>query len=150
MRRALPYLLVAVMLGFAFYPRPGRSAEGDTWLGVNGLSYHFARDRGYNERNSGLGFEHHITDNWAVAGGSYKNSYFRRSNYMGAVYTPWHYGTPDGLKASIGGALWFVSGYEENPVPIPFGVVALEHKRVGMNIGVSPVVVMFQLKFKLN
>jgi hypothetical protein len=149
-RRLLPYLLTIVALCAAFFPKPGRAAEGDTWLGINGLSYHFKREVDYNEVNNGLGIEHHITDKWRLHAGKYENSYYRESIYLGAAYMPWQFGDPNVLRAEVGGALWAVTGYEEGPVVVPFGVISLEHKRIGANIGVSPAVIMFQLRFKLN
>lgn len=149
-RRLLPYLITAFLLPAIFYSKPGRALEGDTWLGINGLSYHFKRTVDYNEQNNGLGFEHYVTDKWRVMAGHYENSYYRPSTYLGVTYSPWYWGKPETGFVSIGGAAWLVTGYEEGPVPIPFGVITAEYKRVGLNFGISPAVLMLQFKLKLD
>jgi hypothetical protein len=49
---------------------------------------HSADHRGWNENNTGIGFEYRLNDNLDLAAGVYKNSVYRNSRYLQLVYTP--------------------------------------------------------------
>ncbi|HKW15639.1 MAG TPA: hypothetical protein VJS69_14220 [Candidatus Krumholzibacteria bacterium] len=86
-----PIALIALGL-FLLVVGPG-CARADTWSSLGGVSHHFNRSTPHNEENFGYGFE---TDtgipHLRVIGGQYKNSFWRRTFYAGASYTPWALG----------------------------------------------------------
>lgn len=108
-------------------------------------SYHFNRDKGYNERNLGVGLEYRLSDEWAIAGGFYRNSFYRHSNYVMGAYTPFEMG---GWRA--GGLFGIVTGYDSGPTPVALGLVTKGWGRFGINIVAVPSVVGLQVKWTLD
>jgi hypothetical protein len=66
---------------------PGTGLASELHLILNGWSYHFERDRGYNENNYGIGFEYDFNQrgNWIplITGSTFKDSNEQTSNYLG-------------------------------------------------------------------
>ena len=66
---------------------PGMVLASELHLIVNGKAYHFDRDKGYNEKNYGIGFEYDLDQrgNWIplVTGSTFKDSNEQTSNYLG-------------------------------------------------------------------
>ena len=75
------------------------------WLDVMTVSQHFP-DRGFNQSNPGIGIEAD-TGNWQFAVGTYRNSYYRTTNYAMLGYLPLHVG---GWSAGVVGGP--ATGYE--------------------------------------
>lgn len=124
----------------------GITPERDTWLVVTVGSRH--HKRGYNEHNWGLGLEHGVSEYWRLVVGTYKNSFYRDTIYLGAMYTPFSFAAAGGT-VRLGGAVLYASGYEPQPVVLPFPMIAYEQKHWGLNVGpILPTVVGFQLKLR--
>jgi hypothetical protein len=93
---------------------PGKPKQTPTesspqiWLTSGFLSHHFKRDAGYNEQNTGLGFEYRFDDSNAIVGGIYRNSVRERSHYLEYAWTPIGIG-PVRIGAAAGG----VDGYPQ-------------------------------------
>lgn len=125
-------------------------AEG-TWITSSVRSYHYERSREHVENNWGLGVEHHLSADWSLAAGGYRNSYGERSYYLGGGWFPLHYGYFHfGVHAGA------VTGYEKTPAsPFLMPSMSIQGKRVGLNIGVVPSlekpfeVIGFQLKVRM-
>ena len=66
---------------------PGLALASEIHLIINGMAYHFERDKGYNENNYGVGFEYDFDrrGNWIplVTGSTFKDSNEQTSNYLG-------------------------------------------------------------------
>lgn len=141
-------LIWGTFLGFSCL---SLSVQADTWLQMGGPSYHFTQpDEGkhYNQLNYGLGIEQTVNKDWRVAGGWYKNSNFRDSFYLGALYTPWKV---SGLSVGAFGGV--VSGYlpENRLMPVIVPYVGYEWECFGVGFGaLPPVVVGLQIKGNLT
>lgn len=99
----MKHLLLALMLAHTCV-----NAQ-ELWVTSGFVSKHLkAPDAGktYNERNPGLGLEYSLSPTWAVSGGFYKNSWYRRSQYLQAVWTPAEFG-----PVKLGIAMGVVNGY---------------------------------------
>jgi hypothetical protein len=62
--------------------------QSELWLNPGMLSYHFDRDRSFNSRNVGFGAEYRYSSVASVTLGTYRNSYYESSNYIGAYWQP--------------------------------------------------------------
>jgi hypothetical protein len=114
-------------------PESGRQV----WVNVGGFSRHFARHRGYNESNFGLGLEYRLNPDVSVMAGSYYNSIRRTTTYATANWQPYRLGdfkvgasigVMDGYPAIARGGTFFVA------VPM----ATYEGQRFGFNVGVIP------------
>jgi hypothetical protein len=76
------------------------------WLTSGFLSYHFKRDAGYNEQNTGLGAELYFDDSNVIAAGIYRNSVRRTSHYLQYAWTPLSVG-----RIRLGAAIGLIDGY---------------------------------------
>ncbi|MYN03911.1 hypothetical protein GTP41_17595 [Pseudoduganella sp. DS3] len=128
----------------------------ELWVNPGFYSYHFQRDKGFDDTNPGIGAEYRFSTVAAVTAGRFHNSDRQMSNYAGIYYQPWSVG-PLRLGAVVGGfdgypkmrnGGWFLAA-------IP--VVSLEYQRVGVNFAIVPTykerlhgAFSVQLKFKLN
>ena len=131
------------------------AAIADVWVNPGFYSYHFQRDKGFNNANTGLGVEATVTETYSVTAGVFHNSDRETSRYLGVYAMPWHVGS---LKA--GAAIGAFDGYPKVrdggwfPAIIP--TVSWEGSQLGLNMSFIPTVgdrlhgaVTFQLKYKL-
>jgi len=102
------------------------------WLVLTAASYHENRERGYNERNLGLGLEVPMREDVRAIGGTYRNSHDRQSWYAGGQWTPIKLG---GL--SIGAAAVAASGYEDNRLSL-FAAPMVSYEARGWGINLTP------------
>ncbi len=132
------------------------AAMADVWINPGFYSYHLQRDKGFNNVNTGLGFEASLTKTYSVTAGFFHNSDRETSRYVGVYAMPFQVGA---FKA--GAAIGAFDGYPKMrdggwfPAIIP--TVAYEGPRFGLNVSVIPTVgdklhgaVTFQLKYKLT
>lgn len=128
---ALLLVLVAVVI-------EARAADC-RWLAATVASKHFGEKPGkqYNERNWGLGGEACAGELLGVelrgVAGFYRNSYRIDSLYVGGSATMLRAGP---FGAGLAAAL--VSGYQTEPIPALFPVLALEGKVFGANLSYFP------------
>lgn len=120
---------------------PVASSNGHTpsemWINVGGFSRHFARNKGYNESNLGLGVEYRLTPDASVMAGSYYNSNRRTTTYATVNWQPYRWGEikagalvglMDGYPSVARGGVFFMA------VPM----LTYEGKRLGLNFGLIP------------
>lgn len=139
MLRWLPLLLLLPCLAWA-------GERNGEWWGVATLASHHAdRDRGYNERNFGLGAEYHLDEKWHLAGGFYENSYYRQTIYAAIGYEAVQWG-----PLHLGAAVVAVTGYVEGKVRFVLApIAAIEYGRFGVNfVPLTPEIVGLQVKVK--
>ena len=130
-------------------------AHADLWVNPGFYSYHFQRDKGFNNVNTGLGVQASITDQYAFTAGFFENSDRQTSRYVGVYAMPWKYG-----HVKLGAAIGAFDGYPKMrdggwfPAIIP--TAAIEGQRFGLNINVIPTVgdklhgaITFQVKYNL-
>lgn len=109
-----------------------KSALKNSWLNINGISYHFDRKNPHNERNWGLGLEVPLSDHSSAMIGRYKNSDWKQTSYAWYVNTPWSIG-----KVQLGYMAGIATGYRDNPLtPMLVGGLAatIRNDRVGVNV----------------
>jgi hypothetical protein len=127
----------------------------ELWVNPGFYSYHFQRDKGFDDTNPGFGAEYRFSTVASVTAGRFHNSDRQMSNYAGVYYQPWAIG-PVRLGAVVGGfngypkmrnGGWFLAA-------IP--VISMEYQRVGVNFAIVPTykerlhgAFSVQLKFKL-
>jgi len=128
----------------------------ELWVNPGFYSYHFQRDKGFDDTNPGIGAEYRFSTVASVTAGRFHNSDRQMSNYAGIYYQPWSvgplrvgavFGAFDGYPKMRNGG-WFLAA-------IP--VVSMEYQRVGVNFAIVPTykerlhgAFSVQLKFKLN
>jgi hypothetical protein len=141
------YFLLIAILG-ALSPYGAKAAEGDTWGVLTLASRHADREKPYNERNFGAGLEYEHTDDYRTILGTYRNSFYRRSVYVGGTYKV--FASERGWW--MGGTWLMVSGYETGKFsPIAFPAAGYEGRSFGINFGpILPAVVGLQVKFKID
>lgn len=129
-------------------------ATADTWISASLGSYHFNRTTEHQEINWGWGLEQSLTDDLKFVLGSYNNSDFDRSHYMGITYLPLEYNKVKfGVVAGLIDGYKFINNGSYGPMISP--VIEYEYKRVGFNLLVVPPLqgatglVGLQVKFKL-
>lgn len=111
------------------------SGHAEDYLSLGGISYHFDRHEDRNEFNYGLGYEHDLTDRWALLGGVYKNSFNRASFYALADYALWK--PTERLRVSVlAGA---ATGYRRAPViPVLFPAIEWRADPISLKLFVVP------------
>jgi hypothetical protein len=113
----------------------GKIAE-NTWLQINGASYHLDRGRHFNERNYGLGLMYRIAPDKAVAVGQYENSIGRKSHYAYFDYEPLKLGpVRAGVLAGVVDGYYFNKG---GPIPMASPTASIEGKHFGVSVFYIP------------
>ena len=126
-------------------------AEG-LWLSATTVSYHADREAGFNERNLGVGVEYELASDWRAIGGTFRNSVFRRSNYVGLHWAPLRFG--NWRLGAIGGLVSGYPGYNYGWGPLAAPVLSWESGRFGANLIALPkieeiaAVIALQVKIK--
>lgn len=131
------------------------TAWAEIWINPGFYSYHFERDKGFNNVNTGLGLEVYLTDNYSLTAGFFENSDRATSRYVGLYAMPFKIG---GFK--LGTAVGAFDGYPRVrqggwfPALIP--TAAFEGKQFGLNVGFVPTIgdrlhgaLTFQVKYNL-
>jgi tetrahydromethanopterin S-methyltransferase subunit B len=144
LRRALLYLALGFLLGQITLPLVALIASAQDYLVTTVTSFHFDRNKDYNEKNLGLGIERRFSETWSASTGYFRNSFNRDTVYVFAGYTPIEvYGWRVGM---VGGA---VSGYDRRITPWLTGLIMRDFGRVGVNIVAAPAGLALQLKWAL-
>ena len=124
------------------------------WLNAGFYSAHFDTDKGLRNSNPGLGVEAVFNEDWSATAGTFTNSDDARSNYLGAYYQPWHWGS---YKAGVVGGVFngYPKAFDGGWFPALLPVVTWEGERFGLNIAFVPPLqnrlygaISFQLKLR--
>lgn len=113
--------------------------KSELWLNPGLVSYHFDRNRNFNSVNYGLGIEYKISTVTAFTIGSYRNSYYQQSSYVGAYWQPVALGP---LHAGVVAGAF--NGYSNTnnggwfPAVLP--AISLEGDFVGFNLLIIPTI----------
>lgn len=117
--------------------------EPRLWINAGVLSWHFDRAKDLREDNIGLGVEAVLRRDHAVMAGTFINSNRRRTRYAGYLWRPLHWKAA-GADVTAGVAAGGFDGYPGYRnggwflAALP--VVAIEGRRLGMNIYVVPTI----------
>ncbi|MCB1956741.1 MAG: hypothetical protein KDG55_13755 [Rhodocyclaceae bacterium] len=110
-------------------------ATAADWLVLSGLSHHFQERRDWREVNPGLGFERDVAEGpygpWTISAGFLKNSYDKRSVYLGGRWTPLALG-----PARLGFFGLLATGYPSPVLVLP--TLVIEGHGVGANLLAVP------------
>lgn len=145
LRHALIWLVIGYALAFVTVPLVAIWASAQTYVVATITSYHFDRDKTYNENNFGLGLEQRISDDWSVSAGFFRNSFDRQTEYAFAGYTPMEIA---GWRTGV--VMGGVTGYEDGISPWFTGVATRDFGSIGVNFVFSPAAVAIQLKVRIR
>lgn len=127
----------------------------ELWINPGFYSYHFQRDKGFDDTNPGFGAEYRFSTVASVTAGRFHNSDRQMSNYAGVYYQPWAIG-PVRLGAVIGGFNGYPKMRDGGWFLAAIPVVSVDYQRVGVNFAIVPTykerlhgAFSVQLKFKL-
>lgn len=127
----------------------------ELWINPGFYSYHFQRDKGFDDTNPGFGAEYRFSTVASATVGRFHNSDRRMSNYAGVYYQPWAIG-PVRLGAVVGGFNGYPKMRDGGWFLAAIPVVSVEYQRVGVNFAIVPTykerlhgAFSVQLKFKL-
>ena len=127
----------------------------ELWVNPGFYSYHFQRDKGFDDTNPGFGAEYRFSTVASVTAGRFHNSDRQMSNYAGVYYQPWAIG-PVRLGAVIGGFDGYPKMRDGGWFLAAIPVISVEYQRVGVNFAIVPTykerlhgALSAQLKFKL-
>lgn len=127
----------------------------ELWVNPGFYSYHFQRDKGFDDTNPGFGAEYRFSTVASATAGRFHNSDRQMSNYAGVYYQPWAIG-PVRLGAVIGGFNGYPKMRDGGWFLAAIPVVSVEYQRVGVNFAIVPTykerlhgALSVQLKFKL-
>ena len=130
-------------------------AEKNTlWINPGLYSYHFDQNRDFNSVNYGLGLEYQFSTVASITVGTYRNSYYQTSNYVGAYWMPLAV-DPFHLGVVAGGFNGYSNTQNGGWFPAMLPVISIEGEWVGLNLIVIPSIadrvagsLSFQLKIK--
>ena len=127
----------------------------ELWVNPGFYSYHFQRDKGFDDTNPGWGAEYRFSTVASATAGRFHNSARRMSNYAGVYYQPWAIG-PVRLGAVVGGFNGYPKMRDGGWFLAAIPVISMEYQRVGVNFAIVPTykerlhgALSVQLKFKL-
>lgn len=129
--------------------------KSEVWINPGLLSYHFDSSRGFNALNYGLGIEYKFSSVSSLTAGTYRNSYYSTSNYIGVYWQPFAIG-----PATIGIVLGGFDGYSGvnngGWFPAALPAISIEGDVIGINLLLIPTIpnhvsgaLSFQLKLKV-
>ena len=127
----------------------------ELWVNPGFYSYHFQRDKGFDDTNPGFGAEYRFSTVASITAGRFHNSDRQMSNYAGVYYQPWAIG-PVRLGAVVGGFNGYPKMRDGGWFLAAIPVISMEYQRVGVNFAIVPTykerlhgAFSVQLKFKL-
>ncbi len=131
----------ALFSGFAFGAEP--IAYPQVWINPGIYSEHFDRSKDLRNDNIGFGVELLLSNDHAVAAGSFINSNRQRTHFGAYEWRPLHWQLA-GLNVSPGIAIGAFEGYPRYHdggwflAPLP--VVSIEGTRFGVNLSLIPTI----------
>lgn len=115
----------------------------NVWINPGFYSWHFDRDANLREDNVGFGVEVVPSAEHALMAGSYANSDWARSHYVGYQWRPLHW-SPGGLDIRGGVAIAAMDGYprmrDGDWFPVVLPLIYVERNRLGINFTVVPTI----------
>lgn len=152
-----------IALGFGMAISGASAADAEfsrqAWINPGIYSYHFDRSAGFRDNNVGFGVEVLLAPDHAVMGGTFINSQSARTYYGAYQWRPLHW-HPGGIDVSAGILLGAFDGYPSYRgggwFVAPMPVLAIDGKRVGINLSIVPKVadgmgaaMSFQIKLRV-
>ena len=107
------------------------------WINPGLYSYHFDQNKDFNSVNYGLGLEYQFSSVASLTVGTYRNSYYQTSNYIGAYWLPLAVG-PLHIGVVAGGFNGYANTQNGGWFPAVLPVVSIEGEWVGLNLIIIP------------
>ena len=115
----------------------------DVWINPGFYSWHFDRDADLREDNWGFGAEVEFNADHVAMAGTYLNSNWARSDYVGYQWRPLHW-KPGGVNVHAGVIVALIDGYpnmrDGGWYPAALPLLAIQGKRLGMNFTIVPTI----------
>lgn len=131
------------------------TSKNELWINPGLYSYHFDRDSDFNSFNYGFGAEYKFLSIASVTAGTFRNSNYQQSSYLGAYWQPIRIG-----HVQVGVVVGAFNGYSNSnnggwfPAALP--AFTIEGDLLGLNLLVIPTIpnrvsgsLSFQLKVKV-
>jgi len=129
--------------------------KNELWINPGLLSYHFDQSKNFNAVNYGAGFEYKFSSVASLTAGTFYNSNYHQSNYIGAYWQPIAIG-PVNIGLVAGGFNGYSSNNNGGWFPAVLPAFTVEGKWIGLNLIVIPTIgdrvsgsLSFQFKFKV-
>lgn len=128
--------------------------KSELWLNPGLISYHFDQSKNFNAVNYGFGGEYKFSSVASFTAGTFRNSNYHQSSYIGAYWQPIAIG-PFNIGVVAGGFNGYSSNNNGGWFPALLPAFTVEGKWVGLNLIVIPTIgdrvsgsLSFQFKFK--
>jgi hypothetical protein len=102
-------------------------------------SYHFDRNKDFNSFNYGFGAEYQFSSVASLTAGTYRNSHYHQSNYIGAYWRPIAIG-PIHLGVVAGGFNGYTNTNNGGWFPAVLPSLSLEGDLLGLNLLLIPTI----------
>ena len=109
----------------------------ELWLNPGFYSYHFKKDMGFNNNNFGLGGEYRYSTTHSIVAGSFHNSDWQTSHYVGWSWQPLALG-PVRMGMVVGGIDGYPKAFNGGWFPAALPEASLEYKNIGANLIFTP------------
>lgn len=113
--------------------------KSELWLNPGLLSYHFDQNKDFNSLNYGFGAEYKFSTVASLTVGTYRNSYYRQSNYIGAYWQPIAVG-PIHIGVVAGGFNGYLNTNNGAWFPAVLPALTIEGDLIGFNLLVIPTI----------
>lgn len=107
------------------------------WINPGLYSYHFDQNKDFNSVNYGFGLEYQFSSVASLTVGTYRNSYYQTSNYIGAYWQPLAVG-PFHIGVVAGGFNGYANTQNGGWFPAILPVMSIEGEWVGLNLIIIP------------
>lgn len=113
--------------------------KSELWLNPGMYSYHFDRNQDFNSTNYGFGAEYKFSSVASLTAGTYHNSHYQQSNYIGAYWQPIAIG-PIHVGVVAGGFNGYSNTNNGGWFPAVLPALSLEGDLLGLNLLLIPTI----------
>lgn len=115
------------------------TSKNELWLNPGLLSYHFDQSKNFNSINYGFGAEYKFSNVTSLTAGTYRNSYYRQSNYIGGYWQPLAIGLVH-IGVVAGGFNGYSNTNNGGWFPAVLPALSVEGDLIGLNLLVIPTI----------
>lgn len=113
--------------------------KSELWLNPGFYSYHFDENKSFNSINYGFGAEYQFSSVASVTIGTYRNSYYHQSQYVGMYWQPIAIG-PIKMGLVAGGFNGYSNTNNGGWFPAALPAFSIEGQHVGLNLLFIPTI----------
>ena len=129
--------------------------KNDLWINPGLITSHFDQTKNLNALNYGIGIEYQFSNISSVTAGTFRNSNYDSSSYIGMYWKPFLIG-PIKFGFVAGGFNGYSSNNNGGWFPAILPALSIENNWIGLNLLIIPTIpnhvagsFSFQIKFKL-